>query len=327
LNADGYVNLDAPVNEQVTHSVEFITNIRVPKQRAEAVRKLVDPAVLEALVGDRYLSVRQAAVENPACPDSALQTALRALTPGKDGVNANTVKAAIRHPNASDETLCLAARLATRLQLQPLLNREPPISFEVFLAAIVAYAAVASYVDASEFQKTTMPQRSKEFTATEWAALWAAAIPASPDEEGRGQGRHQEVVRQAKAQLREFLARCSDTPPEILESLASDQDANVRSAVARNLKTPTTLLTALATDRLPQVRSAVARNRNTPPAILEGLSSSKHEGVRRSVAENRNTPPATLERLAVDKDEGVREAVHSNRKAPATARAIAALLG
>jgi hypothetical protein len=209
LNAAGFVNPDAPVDEQLTQSVEFIAKVRVAKQRAEFVRKLVDPAALEAFAGDQSLSVRQAAVENPACPDSALQTALRACDGNTHtGIAVNLIEAAIRHPNASDETLCLAARLANGRVLTLLLNREPPVSFEVLLAGIEKWACPV------DVAKRTLQRRSQELNSAQWEALW----------------------KDGSVKVRQVTASCRATPPEILERLAMDEHRDVREAVRKNRK-------------------------------------------------------------------------------------------
>ena len=67
------------------------------------------------------------------------------------------------------------------------------------------------------------------------------------------------------------LARRRNTPPEILERLANDEDFYVRWHVAENHNTPPETLERLANDHFYYVRLGVTRNPNTPQYIKDYL--------------------------------------------------------
>jgi hypothetical protein len=59
------------------------------------------------------------------------------------------------------------------------------------------------------------------------------------------------------------LAKNPNTPPELLEVLATDEDWEVRYWVATNPNTPPEALKVLATDKYGNVRYCVAKNPNS----------------------------------------------------------------
>jgi hypothetical protein len=71
-------------------------------------------------------------------------------------------------------------------------------------------------------------------------------------------------------------AEYPNTPPEILEVLATDKYFNVRYKVAQNPNTPPTTLEQLATDKYYPVHWNVSRNPNTPHYIRKYLKIREH---------------------------------------------------
>jgi hypothetical protein len=84
------------------------------------------------------------------------------------------------------------------------------------------------------------------------------------------------------------LARSSNTPPKVLEQIATDEDYHVRYYVALNRNTTPETLAKLANDEQWEVRYNVAFNINTPPEVLEQLANDETWTIRQ-VAHNPNT--------------------------------------
>ena len=84
------------------------------------------------------------------------------------------------------------------------------------------------------------------------------------------------------------LARSSNTPPEVLEKLANDEEDDILDGVACNSNTPPEVLEMLV-DEIWFVRLNVAQNPNTPPKVLEKLANDEDDDVRYYVAQNPNT--------------------------------------
>jgi hypothetical protein len=133
---------------------------------------------------------------------------------------------------------------------------------------------------------------------------------------------------------------------EILESMATNEDAEVRAEVAWNPLCSAELLGRLADDRAENVRIAVAAHLNCPgatrsvivsalaasggaealgivvrrgrpsEALLETLSQDTNEDVREAVAERADCPQRVLSKLAKDLQVGVRRAVAANENCP-----------
>ena len=116
--------------------------------------------------------------------------------------------------------------------------------------------------------------------------------------------------------VREAVAKNTDTPASVLQKLAGDNSIDVRISVAFHANTPTSALEKLVGDEDVTVRTLVARHANTPVSLLEKLAGDENEDVRQAVAENTNTPVSQLEKLAGDGDETVRQAVGGNKNTP-----------
>lgn len=113
-----------------------------------------------------------------------------------------------------------------------------------------------------------------------------------------------------------FAATNTYTPPELLASLARDQDDGVRRAAAKNSRTPVQSLKTLAREDHWGIRLAAASNPNTPTESLAGLAQDDDADVRRSAASNSNTPVESLAALARDEDVDVRRAAARNKATP-----------
>jgi len=169
---------------------------------------------------------------------------------------------------------------------------------------------------------------------------------------------HEPLWQNSDYSVREYVARDSNTPAEILVKLAEDAYNTVRQAVAENPNTPSETLKQLALDedqywrvrygalRNPSFpasnvsartlyklaeedeafRDAVATYPCTPVAILTMLAVDSTWSVRLEVARNSSALPETLTQLALeDAVDDVREAALHNPSLPANLRAMAAL--
>jgi hypothetical protein len=120
------------------------------------------------------------------------------------------------------------------------------------------------------------------------------------------------VISSLSLEEKKDLAKNTNTPPEVLDCLAGDENWYVRDLVARNPNTHPKTLTRLANDEENWVRYWVARNPNTHPKTLTRLAGDKDVGVRTDVAQNPNTPPETLDRLSYEESQPVRYDVAQN---------------
>lgn len=98
------------------------------------------------------------------------------------------------------------------------------------------------------------------------------------------------------------LAENSNTPQDILEVCAHNEDLYTREAVARNQSSSADILNLLANDPNESVRGTVAENPNTPQEILERLSFDESEHVRSCVAKNPSITNAISEKLVTDEN-------------------------
>jgi hypothetical protein len=103
------------------------------------------------------------------------------------------------------------------------------------------------------------------------------------------------------------VASSLNTPPEILQQLAQDQNTKIKHKIALNPKTPPETLQVLAQDENEFVRSYVVVNPNTPLKILRQLAQDKNPRVRYYIAINLKTPLEILQQLSQDQDEDVRK--------------------
>jgi len=97
--------------------------------------------------------------------------------------------------------------------------------------------------------------------------------------------------------VRRSVAWNATTPSETLARLADDQDMEIRRGVGLNAGTPTDVLCRLTADTEPRVIICVARNPATLPDIIARLSAHHDANVRQSVAQNPATPPDILASL------------------------------
>ena len=103
----------------------------------------------------------------------------------------------------------------------------------------------------------------------------------------------------ANFDVRIAVARRSDIPASVRQSLAQDRDYRIRHVVAIHPQTPPQLLVALARDPIMRVRYGVALNEHTPAKTLRDLASDPEAQVL-MVARNPTTPVKTLEQLIND---------------------------
>ena len=95
---------------------------------------------------------------------------------------------------------------------------------------------------------------------------------------------------------------------DVLDKLASGGGGNMgRVYAASSTQTPVQLLQTLAKDELAAVRYEVARNPNTPADVLIELSKDKSADVREAVASCDNTPTDIIKLLANDRSSRVKQ--------------------
>jgi hypothetical protein len=95
-------------------------------------------------------------------------------------------------------------------------------------------------------------------------------------------------------------AGSEDTPVDVLNKLATDDDARVRARVAENSKTPFWTIARLMNDGHKDVRISVATNPNLPKIFQLQLANDPHDDVRYALAEDHSAPLEVLQILASD---------------------------
>jgi hypothetical protein len=119
-----------------------------------------------------------------------------------------------------------------------------------------------------------------------------------------------------RANVREYVAGNSDTPPDCLEYLSKDKHAGVREMVAGHLNCPVPILRKLSVDSNLKVRRAVGANPRTQRDMLRRLSEELDPTIRAAVASNPSSSPETLRLLAADYEVSVRFWVASHAACP-----------
>ncbi|WP_144864546.1 HEAT repeat domain-containing protein, partial [Hyella patelloides] len=97
------------------------------------------------------------------------------------------------------------------------------------------------------------------------------------------------------------VAYNQQSPNNILEKLALDNDKEVRLLVAKNKNSSTKILELLATDKDNLIRQTIAENSYTPAHILSQLAIDENNLVRQTIAENPHTPAHILSQFANQK--------------------------
>jgi hypothetical protein len=117
------------------------------------------------------------------------------------------------------------------------------------------------------------------------------------------------------------VARCPDTPPELLDRVARECRApDTLLAVARHPHTGPETLTRLARAEFAAVRAAVAAHPSTPTLVLNALAVDRDLTVLCAVAVHPRTSPLALQMLSLEFDAEVRAAVARNPHAPPDVR-------
>lgn len=94
--------------------------------------------------------------------------------------------------------------------------------------------------------------------------------------------------------LSQFTAEYEETPPALLEKLASHRNYRTRVLVARNPNTPVQVLYGLADDNMRLVILNVARNPLLPDELKITLARHKYWGVRVQIAKSSHPEEAAL---------------------------------
>ena len=127
------------------------------------------------------------------------------------------------------------------------------------------------------------PQQRAALAAStaDGAPLSSFASPAVSDGKVR---RVRLLARSTDPRIRESAALSHHAPPDVLASLAADEEVGVRRCVARNERTRPAVLERLAADPDPYVRGWVAAHPAVPPALLDLLVEDADDCVRAVVA-------------------------------------------
>ena len=275
----------------------------------EAARSEVRPEVLRSLSWDHRWRVRAAAGGNPRTePSTLVGLANDCVADVGESVvdNASTpfnvlVDLGRRELDDSERLQEVAARRTSQgyyLQREQRPRQQQGTFGRLLQGAATSLLKFLGARDSSGEQQSyrgTSNMELEEIDRTE--RPWALALSDSPDE-------------------RLGVAGSESTPPEVLDSIATDRDLDVRSYVAANRRTASATLNRIVLDDHPQVRRMLARNRNTPVNALERLAGDSDYLVRLDVARNPSTPPHLLLALAEDFESSVVEAVAGNPSTP-----------
>lgn len=117
------------------------------------------------------------------------------------------------------------------------------------------------------------------------------------------------------AWVRRWVARNPATPESVLKRLAQDSETEVRRGVTRNPFASIDLCCQLATDPESWVRAGIAIRSDLDQAIIEQLSSDDSVDVLAGLGRNLATPHYLLARIATHSDRDVRRAVILNPQA------------
>ena len=112
--------------------------------------------------------------------------------------------------------------------------------------------------------------------------------------------------------VREAVAECKSTPPDILSRLSEDSEVRVRVRVSKNESTPPGALRQLFWDSEDSIRVNIAANKSTPPDLINQLVEDSDANIREAVAKNESTPIKALQQLAQDRVSSVLYAVLMN---------------
>lgn len=155
-----------------------------------------------------------------------------------------------------------------------------------------------------------------------WAAAWAW-LAAQPDDTRRFYAQAdlpfpllRRLAQDPAWHVRLHLAGNPHAPPEVLASLAGDEDATTRQEVARHHRTSPAILAALAQDESDEVREAALCHRDTPPEALERLHLTGGNGAAWDLASHPNTPARVLTALARHADWRVRARTGAHPRTP-----------
>lgn len=218
LNAQGFTTAKKVLEENAGREISLaeITAIKAVVERANLVGKVTNAQTLAALAGDDSTTVRLEVVRNRITPDEGLRKVLEECQGDFwTGVNATIVNLVIKHPNAEEHTLKLAAKMANGTNLALFFEREPHINFEMFLH-ILSYMNIG--IGFAKVAKRNFILRSKEFSEENWRVL----------------------AENEDASIRALVAANPNTPVEYFDQLAMDSEAAVRTAVKSNKKAPAT---------------------------------------------------------------------------------------
>ena len=133
------------------------------------------------------------------------------------------------------------------------------------------------------FNTPAQRQALREYAPVMLTAEEAARLhPAPPVTESKIR-RLRLLAGSENPRIRESAASNHNTPADVLETLARDDDVGVRICVARNEHAPCDLLRTMADDRSEAVRGWLAVNYYVPADVMEQLAGDDSDTVRKLV--------------------------------------------
>ncbi len=237
--------------------------------------------ILEEMVEDKTMNIREAAVEN-LCenfayhPDTASKI-LHQLAKIRDQRVRLAVARNFNTPGSALEQLAKEQHSTIRLVVARNLNT-PAQVLEKLVRDENKYVREAAIKNLSQnfVQHFNLPGNILEqFEAVQ-----------NP---GTSQDALKRLATSKFVLIREGIAIHPNTSSTVLEELAADKNSTLRLGVAQNPNTPGSLLEQLALDKGAQVRLAVAGNPNTPVSLLEQLAKKRthsHQPLQAAAVKN-----------------------------------------
>ena len=120
---------------------------------------------------------------------------------------------------------------------------------------------------------------------------------------------------------RVLAARHPNTPRDLLEKLARDDDWQIRAGVAHHPLATADMLAPLLSIDSPDVHSALAAHPHTPGGVLAELAKKLDVSIRLHIAAHPNAPASVLARLIEDGDTAIRTTAKQHPQTPTDALA------
>ena len=112
-----------------------------------------------------------------------------------------------------------------------------------------------------------------------------------------------------------IIARNTNAPPSVLETLTTSESPGAREAIAQNTNARASTLAKLFTEETFQFKFYLSQNPSLPEQLLGSLAGDENASIRMNVASNESTPLEILRSMiAHESDENVKACIWGNRK-------------